>query len=60
MRTNRTKAFVIFDGTLLPIDRVAADNPYCSGKHERHGVNVQVLTDQFGRLRWPFPALPGS
>ncbi|MET9851642.1 transposase family protein [Streptomyces sp. NPDC006450] len=38
----RTKAFVILDGTLPPIDRIAADTPYCSGKHERHGMNVQV------------------
>lgn len=37
MRTIRTKAFVILDGTLLPIDRIAADTPYYSGKHKRHG-----------------------
>ncbi len=42
MRTIRTKAFVILDGTLLPIDRIAADTPYYSGKHKRHGMNVQV------------------
>uniref|UniRef100_UPI001C8650F1 transposase family protein n=1 Tax=Streptomyces beigongshangae TaxID=2841597 RepID=UPI001C8650F1 len=29
----RTKAFVILDGTLLPIDRIAANTPYYSGKH---------------------------
>ncbi len=29
MKTIRTKAFVILDGTLLPIDRIAADTPYC-------------------------------
>ncbi|MFE9377607.1 transposase family protein [Streptomyces sp. NPDC006855] len=56
----RTKAFVILDGTLLPIDRIAADVPYYSGKHKRHGMNVQVLTDPFGRLLWASPALPGS
>ena len=60
MRTIRTKAFVILDGTLLPIDRIAADTPYYSGKHKRHGMNVQVLTDPFGRLLWASPALPGS
>ncbi|WP_181011272.1 transposase family protein, partial [Streptomyces sp. SM10] len=43
----RAKAFVILDGTLLPIDRIAADTPYYSGKHKRHGMNVQVLTDPF-------------
>ncbi|MEU6988566.1 transposase family protein [Streptomyces sp. NPDC046324] len=60
MKTVRTKAFVILDGTLLPIDRIAADTPYYSGKHKRHGMNVQVLTDLFGRLLWASPALPGS
>ncbi|MBB4987378.1 hypothetical protein GGE06_008351 [Streptomyces sp. SFB5A] len=60
MKTVRTKAFVILDGTLLPIDRIAADTPYHSGKHKRHGMNVQVLTDPFGRLLWASPALPGA
>lgn len=60
MKTVRAKAFVILDGTLLPIDRIAADAPYYSGKHKRHGMNVQVLTDPFGRLLWASPALPGS
>ncbi|MFD4237497.1 transposase family protein [Streptomyces sp. NPDC058542] len=60
MKTIRTKAFVILDGTLLPIDRIAADTPYYSGKHRRHGMKVQVLTDPFGRLLWASPALPGS
>ncbi|MFB4420836.1 transposase family protein [Streptomyces sp. QL37] len=59
MRSARTKAFVLLDGTLLPIDRIAADTPYYSGKHKRHGMNVQVLTDPFGRLLWASPALPG-
>ncbi|MEU5973089.1 transposase family protein [Streptomyces globisporus] len=60
MKAIRAKAFVILDGTLLPIDRIAADTPYYSGKHKRHGMNVQVLTDPFGRLLWASPALPGS
>lgn len=58
------KAFVILDGTLLRIDRVAmatgADRPFYSGKHKCHGVNVQVLTDPMGRLIWASPALPGA
>ena len=37
MDNARTKAFMILDGTLLPIDRIAADTPYYSGKHKRHG-----------------------
>jgi hypothetical protein len=36
-------AFAILDGTLVPIDRVADQKPYYSGKHKRHGVNLQVL-----------------
>ncbi|WP_329459944.1 transposase family protein [Streptomyces sp. NBC_01497] len=55
-----TKAYVLLDGTLLPIDRIAADRPYYSGKHKRHGMNVQVIADPFGRLLWASPALPGA
>lgn len=59
MQTIQEKAFVILDGTLLPIDRFATDTPYYSGKHKRHGMNVQVLTDPLGQLLWASPALPG-
>jgi hypothetical protein len=31
-------AYVILDGTLIPIDRVAADRPFYSGKHKKHGI----------------------
>ncbi len=54
------RAFAILDGTLVPIDRVHDQRPYCSGKHHRHGVNVQVLADPAGRLIWASPALPGA
>ena len=60
VRTASAKAFVILDGTLLPIDRIAADRPFYSGKHKKHGMNVQVLADPFGRLLWASPALPGA
>ena len=53
-------AYAILDGTLVPIDRVAEQKPYYSGKHKRHGVNVQVLADPAGRLVWASPALPGA
>jgi hypothetical protein len=53
-------AYTILDGTLIPIDRVAQQKPYYSGKHKRHGVNVQVLADAAGRLVWASPALPGA
>ena len=58
------KAFVILDGTLLRIDRVGTasgrDRPFYSGKHKRHGVNVQVIADPTGRLIWVSPAAPGA
>ena len=37
-------AYVVIDGTLIPIDRVAADRPFYSGKHHRHGMNLQVIS----------------
>ncbi|WP_445402163.1 transposase family protein [Streptomyces sp. LE64] len=60
VRTASAKAYLILDGTLLPIDRIAADRPFYSGKHKRHGMNVQVIADPFGRLLWASPALPGA
>jgi hypothetical protein len=53
-------AYAILDGTLIPIDRVAEQKPYYSGKHKRHGVNVQVIADAAARLVWASPAPPGS
>ncbi|ETK33369.1 IS5/IS1182 family transposase [Microbispora sp. ATCC PTA-5024] len=53
-------AYAILDGTLIPIDRIADQRPYYSGKHKRHGMNVQVLADPAGRLVWASPALPGA
>jgi hypothetical protein len=60
VQTASTKAFVMLDGTLLPIDRVPADQPFYSGKHKKHGMNMQVITDPAGRLLWASPALPGA
>lgn len=60
MKTPARKAFVILDGTLLPIDRIAADRPLHSGKHKKHGMNVQVTADPHGRLSWASPTLPGA
>lgn len=52
------KALLILDGTLLPIDRIATDRPFYSGKHKKHGMNVQVIADPHGKLLWapPCPA----
>lgn len=60
VRAASSKAFVLLDGTLLPTDRTAADRPFYSGKHKKHGMNVQILTDPAGRLLWASPALPGA
>ncbi|TDT42812.1 hypothetical protein EV562_101784 [Streptomyces sp. BK208] len=50
MTTVRKKAYVIIDGTVLPIDRIAADQPCYSGKKKHHGANVHVLAHPAGRL----------
>src|SRR6266566_2336599 len=53
-------AYVVVDGTLIPIDRVAADRPFYSGKHTRHGMNLQVIASPDGEILWVSGALPGS
>ena len=53
-------AYVILDGTLIPIDRVARDRPFYSGKHKKHGMNLQVIASPDGDVLWVSGALPGS
>jgi DDE superfamily endonuclease len=53
-------AYVVLDGTLIPVDRVAADRPFYSGKHKRHGMNLQVIASPGGDILWVSGALPGS
>ena len=53
-------AYVILDGTLIPAGRVAADRPFYSGKHKRHGMNRQVIASPGGDILWVSGALPGS
>ena len=53
-------AYVVIDGTLIPIDRVAADRPFYSGKHHRHGMNLQVIASPDGEIQWVSGPLPGS
>jgi hypothetical protein len=43
-------AYVVIDGTLLPIGRVATDRPFYSGKHRRHGMNLQVIATPDGEI----------
>jgi hypothetical protein len=52
--------YVVLDGTLIPVDRVAADRPFYSGKHHRHGMNLQVIASPGGDILWVSGALPGS
>jgi len=64
VQTAATKAFVILDGTVIPIDRVAMahgrDGPWFSGKIHAHGVNVQALSDPAGEVIWASDAIPGA
>src|SRR5271155_2464367 len=53
-------AYVVVDGTLIPIDRVAADRPFYSGKHKKHGMNLQVIASPDGDILWVSGPLPGS
>jgi hypothetical protein len=57
LRTAKTSghAFVVLDGTLIPIDR-----PFYPGKHKRHGMNLQVIATPAGDIVWVSGALPGS
>ena len=52
--------YVVLDGTLITIDRMAADRPSYSGKHRSHGMNLQVIAGPAGELLWVSGALPGS
>lgn len=50
-------------GSLIPIGRVAADRPVYSGKHHRHGMNLQSSSAQTMRScrcpgHWPGRARP--
>ena len=43
-------AYLVIDGTLIPTDRVAADRPFYSGKHRKHGMNLQVIATPQGHM----------
>jgi hypothetical protein len=57
---NAGHAFVVIDGTLIAIDRVAKDRPFYSGRHRRHGMNLQVISSPDGTILWVSGPLPGS
>lgn len=52
--------YVIVDGTLIVCDRVTADRPFYSGKHKRHGMNIQVVSAPDGEPLWTSWSLPGA
>lgn len=57
--------FVCLDGTLIPSTRCAARSEaghdlWYSGKHKRHGGNIQVLTGPGGYPEWVSDVEPGS
>jgi len=58
-------AFVCLDGTLIASTRSAARSDaghdvWYSGKHKRHGGNIQVLTGPTGYPEWVSDVEPGS
>ena len=58
--THAGHAYVGIDGTLIPIDRVAANRPYYSGKQRHHGMNLQVISPPDGEILWVSGPLPGA
>lgn len=58
-------SFVCLDGTLITATRCAAPSEtghdlWYSGKHKRHGGNIQVLTGPTGYPEWVSQVEPGS
>lgn len=58
-------AYVCLDGTLFETSRVSTQSAaghdlWYSGKHKRHGGNIQVLTDPSGFPVWVSDVEPGS
>lgn len=58
--------YVCLDGTLIPTAQlhgprnVSGAESWFSGKHHRHGGNIQVLCDPSGYPVWVSPVSPGS
>lgn len=53
------RAYAVLDGPLIPIDRVATDRPFYSGKHRKHAMNLQFIASPDGDVLWvsgPGPA----
>src|SRR5262249_5464285 len=56
--------YLLIDGVNVPTvafaRRLNRHQKHYSGKHKRHGVNVQTICAPDGRLRWASPAAPGK
>lgn len=56
--------YLLLDGTLISTvafgRKIAAKQPHYSGKHKRHGVNIQTVCAPDGTLLWASAALPGK
>jgi hypothetical protein len=52
--------YALLDGTLAACDRTGDGRADDSGKHRRHGVNLQVLTAPDGKLVWISPTFPAG
>jgi hypothetical protein len=50
--------WVILDGTLIPIDRVADQKPYYCGKHKRNGVTPRSSQARAATCCGPHPCCP--
>ena len=53
-------SYLVLDGALIPVDWVAADRPFYSGKHKKHGMNLQVIASPGGDIVWVSGALTES
>ena len=51
-------AYVVVDRTVILIDRVAADRPFYSGKHRKHGMNLHVIASPGDDILWVSGAPP--
>lgn len=55
--------YLIVDGVNIPTERIAAEytkkQHWYSGKHRRHGANVQTVAAPDGELLWVSGVLPG-
>jgi len=56
--------YVIVDGTHVPTvtfgRKTAGQRAFYSGKHKRHGLNVQTVCSPDGELLWAAPPRPGA